>query len=394
MKFLTFALCIIALIPAQARAEDYSASVLVSFDARTIKPVITKGFADPFTKRAVAIDDPVRVASVSKLVVALGVMRLVDKRVLDLDKDVSDYLGWQLRNPTFPDRPITLRLLLSHRSSLTDGADYLIPLGDTVRARVGAAGAWDASHAPGAYFRYTNLNFPIVASVMEAVTGERFDRLIARLVLQPLRLDACFNWTMCSDAVVARAVVLTDGAGVVRRDNLQGKRPDCPVVPAADGNCDLAKYVPGSNGALFSPQGGLRISMRGLAKVGQVLLRHGRGFLSPASYRTMTRPLWRFDGSNGDTEGGFWCSYALAVQTLASGAAGCKDDPFGDKGQRIGHPGEAYGLRSGLWVDPATGKGTAYFITAVADDAPKGVSASTPLRKRFSKAKLSFVSNE
>ena len=375
MKFLTFALCIIALIPAQARAEDYSASVLVSFDARTIKPVITKGFADPFTKRAVTIDDPVRVASVSKLVVALGVMRLVDKRVLDLDKDVSDYLGWQLRNPTFPDRPITLRLLLSHRSSLTDGADYLIPLGDTVRARVGAAGAWDASHAPGAYFRYTNLNFPIVASVMEAVTGERFDRLIARLVLQPLRLDACFNWTMCSDAVVARAVVLTDGAGAVRRDNLQGKRPDCPVVPAADGNCDLAKYVPGSNGALFSPQGGLRISMRGLAKVGQVLLRHGRGFLSPASYRTMTRPLWRFDGSNGDTEGGFWCSYALAVQTLASGAAGCKDDPFGDARQQIGHPGEAYGLRSGLWVDPATGKGTAYFITAVADDAPKGVSA-------------------
>ena len=375
MKFLTFALCIIALIPAQAHAEDYSASVLVSFDARTIKPVITRGFADPFTKRAVTIDDPVRVASVSKLVVALGVMRLVDKRVLDLDKDVSDYLGWQLRNPAFPDRPITLRLLLSHRSSLTDGADYLIPLGDTVRARVGAAGAWDASHAPGAYFRYTNLNFPIVASVMEAVTGERFDRLIARLVLQPLRLDACFNWTMCSDAVVARAVVLTDGAGAVRRDNLQGKRPDCPVVPAADGNCDLAKYVPGSNGALFSPQGGLRISMRGLAKVGQVLLRRGRGFLSPASYRTMTMPLWRFDGSNGDTEGGFWCSYALAVQTLALGATGCKDDPFGDGRQQIGHPGEAYGLRSGLWVDPATGKGTAYFITAVADDAPKGVSA-------------------
>ncbi len=375
MKLLTFALCIIALIPAQARAEDYSASVLVSFDARTIKPVITKGFADPFTKRAVTIDDPVRVASVSKLVVALGVMRLVDKRVLDLDKDVSDYLGWQLRNPAFPDRPITLRLLLSHRSSLTDGADYLIPLGDTVRARVGAAAAWDASHAPGGYFRYTNLNFPIVASVMEAVTGERFDRLIARLVLQPLRLDACFNWTVCSDAVVARAVVLTDGAGAVRRDNLQGKRPDCPVVPAADGNCDLGKYVPGSNGALFSPQGGLRISMRGLAKVGQVLLRRGRGFLSPASYRTMTTPLWRFDGSNGETEGGFWCSYALAVQTLASGAASCKDDPFGAKAQRIGHPGEAYGLRSGLWVDPATSKGTAYFITAVANDAPKGVSA-------------------
>jgi CubicO group peptidase (beta-lactamase class C family) len=375
MKLLTFALCLIAAIPAQARSEDFSASVLVTFNKQGINKTTLHGFADPFTKRAVTADDPVRVASVSKLVVSLGVMRLVDAGTLDLDRDVSAYLGWQLRNPAFPDQPITLRLLLSHQSSLTDAADYLIPLGDSVRARTGMAAAWDSSHAPGTYFRYTNLNFPIVASVMEAVTGERFDRLIARLVLRPLQLDACFNWTMCSDAVVARAVVLTDGAGAVRRDNLQGKRPECPVIPAADGNCDLGEYRPGTNGALFSPQGGLRISVRGLAKIGQMIGRRGRGFVSPAAFKLMTTPLWRFDGSNGETEGGFWCRYALAVQTLATKAAGCKDDPFGDKRQRIGHPGEAYGLRSGLWLDPATGKGVAYFITAVADDASKGVSA-------------------
>ena len=358
-----------------AFASDFSASAHITFNARAIISGTTTGMADPFAKRSLTLDDPVRVASVSKLVVALAVMRLVDAGKLDLDRDVSDYLGWPLRNPAFPDVKITLRLLLSHQSSLADTVDYVIPAGGTVQAAIADPKAWDGLHPPGRYFRYANLNFPVIASVMEAATDERFDTLVARLVFKPLRLDACFNWTTCSDTAVARAVVLTDGAGAVRRDHLEGRRPACPVVAAADGTCDLSRYKAGANGALFSPQGGLRIGARGLAAIGQMLIRRGRGFLKPASYTAMTTPLWRYNGMNGETEGGFWCSYGLAVQTLASGADGCRDDPFGDGRQRLGHPGEAYGLRSGLWIDPARKTGVVYFITAVADDAPKGRSA-------------------
>jgi CubicO group peptidase (beta-lactamase class C family) len=375
MRAFFLGLLAVTLIITPARADDFGASVIMTFNARGVTRAAATGMADPFAKRSITSDDPVRIASVSKLVVALGVMRLVDAGTLSLDRDVSDYLGWRLRNPAFPNVPITLRLLLSHQSSLTDNVDYVIPLGGTVQASVADPKAWDGADPPGTYFRYANLNFPIIASVMEAVTRERFDILMARLVFKPLKLDACFNWTTCSDESVARAVVLTDGVGTVRRDHLQGKRPACPTVPAADGTCDLSTYKPGTNGGLFSPQGGLRISARGLATIGQMLLRRGRGFLKPTSFKAMITPSWRYDGANGDTEGGFWCSYGLAVQTLASGAAGCKDDPFGDGRRRIGHPGEAYGLRSGLWIDPARGTGTAYFITAVADDAAKGRSA-------------------
>ena len=375
MKQMFAALITLLLTIAPAWANDFGASVIMTFNARSVTSSAATGLADPFAKRSITPDDPVRIASVSKLVVALGVMRLVDAGALNLDRDVSDYLGWRVRNPAFPDTPITLRLLLSHQSSLTDNIDYVIPLGGTVQASVADPKAWDAAHPPGTYFRYANLNFPIIASVMEAVTRARFDVLMARLVFKPLKLDACFNWTTCSDERAARAVVLTDGAGAVRRDHLRGKRPACSVVPATDGTCDLSNYTLGTNGALFSPQGGVRISGRGLVTIGQMLLRRGRGFLKPASFKAMTTTLWRYNGANGDTEGGFWCSYGLAVQTLASGAAGCKDDPFGDGRRRIGHPGEAYGLRSGLWVDPGRGTGTAYFITAVADDAAKGRSA-------------------
>lgn len=374
---IAIALTLMAASPLQAAQ---AAQVRVAFDARRIGRVSVKGLADRAAGRNVTADDPVRIASVSKLVVALGVMRLVETGKLDLDRDVSAYLGWTLRNPNFPDVPVTLRMLLSHTSSLRDDADYAIPLGDTVRARLSDPRAWDVEHRTGSWFHYTNLNFPVVASVMEAATGERFDTLMARLVLAPLKIDACYNWTTCSQRQVARAVVLYGADGAVLRDGLNGKRPDCPVV-AANG-CDLSTYKPGDNGALFSPQGGLRISMRDLARVGQMLLRKGDGFLKPASVAEMTRARWTFDGGNGGTENGFYCSYGLAVTMTATArpnipAPECSDDPFGDARPRVGHAGEAYGLRSGLWIDPKSGRGIAFFVTGVADDAPKGRSAFT-----------------
>lgn len=351
----------------------------VTFDPERLTASGAAGLADRARGRGLTIDDPVRIASISKLVVALGVMRLVEQGRLDLDADVSKTLGWRLRNPAFPDRPITLRLLLAHRSSLRDEVDYAIPLGGSVRGTLADPKAFDAEHPPGAFFRYSNLNFPVIASVMEAATGERFDRLMERLVLDPLALDACFNWTTCSDAAVARAVVLYAPDGSVVRDDLGGQRPACPVLPGPDGSCDLGSYRPGSNGALFSPQGGLRISARDLATIGRLLLnrgRHrGRPFLSEASISEMMRPEWRFDGRNGATEDGFYCAYGLATQRLPVATPGCRDDLFGGRRSAAGHAGEAYGLRSGLWVDRARGVGIAYFAVNNGDDPPRGRSA-------------------
>jgi CubicO group peptidase (beta-lactamase class C family) len=341
-------------IPAEAR---------VAFDARGVTQVMARGLADRRSGRRVTPDDPVRVASVSKLVVALGVMRLVEAGRVDLDRDVGVYLGWPVRNPAFADEAVTLRMLLGHRSGLMDEVDYAVPLGRRLADTVADTRAWDRAHRPGAYFRYANLGYPVVAGVVERVTGERFDRAMARLVFAPLELDACFNWTTCSDATTARAVVLYDAKGAVVRDDLRGTRPPCPVVAA--GACDLEGYRLGENGALFSPQGGLRISARGLARIGGMLLRSGDGFLRPESIAAIEREGWRYDGANGDTSDGFYCAYGMGVQRLALGAPGCREDPFG--GPRVGHAGEAYGVRSGLWLDRARGTGVAFFATGVAD---------------------------
>jgi CubicO group peptidase (beta-lactamase class C family) len=195
-----------------------------------------------------------------------------------------------------------------------------------------------------------------------------------RLVLKPLGLDACFNWTSCSDAQIARAITLYDETGQPRRDDLKGKRPPCPIFVPEGRACDLSHYVPGENGSLFSPQGGLRISMHDLAKIGQMLLRNGQGFLPQARLRDMQRPAWRYSGRNGETEGGFFCSFGLGVHRIGQGKHGCSSNGFADRRLRFGHAGEAYGLRAGLWIDPKSKTGTAFFTSAVPDAAPKGPS--------------------
>ncbi|MBA4162917.1 MAG: serine hydrolase [Novosphingobium sp.] len=379
----TLAAALLALAASAVQAAP-PATVAVAFDRSAVRPVLAEGEADRAAHRLVTADDPVRIASISKLVTAIGVMRLVDQRKLSLDRDVSDYLGWSLRHPAFPARPITLRHLLSHQSGLIDGAElYLIPLGTTIQQRLADPRVWDNAHAPGSgWFHYANLNFPVVASVIERVTGERFDVAMSRLVLKPLKLDACFNWGAgCSAGAFKRAVVLYRASGEVARDDLRGNPPVCPVYLGDGTSCDLSTYKLGDNGALFSPQGGLRISMRDLARLGQMLAREGRGFLTVRSYAELTHARWRFDGHNGVGEdglaNGFFCAFGLAVQRIGSRGEHCRDDLFGDGKPRLGHAGDAYGLKAGLWWDPVSGKGLAFFTSAVAPDAPTGRSAFT-----------------
>jgi CubicO group peptidase (beta-lactamase class C family) len=336
------------------------------------------GLADVCLRRPLATDSVVRVASVSKLVAAIAVWRLVEQGRLDLDRDVSLYLGWPLRHPQFPDRPVTLRQLLSHTSGIVDGPGYGFALQERLLDKL-TPQHWGPG-APGGRFEYANLNYGIIATVMEAATGERFDRLMKQLVLAPLNIDGGYNWQGASDAAVARAAVLyrkgTDeahwdpaGPWVAQVDELHGLRAACPVRSTA--GCDLAAYVPGTNGTIFSPQGGLRISLTDLARIGQLLLRGGEvggvRLLKAATVKAMFTPVWQAGrGVPGDDYQGQMLCYGAGPQCL-SGRTGASDQPV--KGARWwGHLGEAYGLLAGLWVDQRRGRVFAFALTGSSDD--------------------------
>jgi hypothetical protein len=99
----------------------------------------------------------------------------------------------------------------------------------------------------------------------------------------------------------------------------------------------------------------------------------GVPILSPQSVDTLMTQVWRFDGRNGETKAdlypGFYCSYGLATQQIPTPVSGCADD-MGTKGVTlVGHAGDAYGLKSGLWIDRVSGRGIAYFVTGVPEKA-------------------------
>ncbi len=349
-----------AVVPASALPKP--ANVLIEFDAGKVLKTSVSGDAG-VAGRAVSVGDPVRVASISKLVTALAAMRLVDEGKLDLDHDINLYLGYPVRNPAFPDQPVTMRLLLTHRAGITDAVDYILPLDGEVKSVLANPKAWHSDHRPGSWFNYANLNSPVIAAVMEAASGERFDALVARTVLSPLKIDGCFNWhSGCSAGRRMQAVTLLRPNGDLAKDPVVSMPEECTLVPASDGSCDLARYRLGVNGSAFSPQGGLRISANDLTKIGQVLLNDGRPIVSPKAFTEMTRVQWRFEGTNGDDEKGYFNAYGIGIHMLT------------DKNGAIwwGHVGEAYSLRAGLWVNPKTKKGIARYVTMVAEDAPVG----------------------
>jgi CubicO group peptidase (beta-lactamase class C family) len=340
--------------------------------------------AQPVTERTLF-----RVASISKLVVAVGVMRLVEQGRLNLDDDVSTLLGWRLRHPQFPERPISLRLLLSHRSGLSDGGESYFFDGRTRLQDVLQPGGrhyregqnWRAGKAPGEWFEYVNLNFGVIATVMEQATGERFDRLMQRLVLQPLGLRGGFNpadFPAADQADIAtqyrkrrtegppgqeREIWNPAGPWVVQADDFR-HRP--PAPPAG-----LAGYVVGSNGTLFGPQGRLRMSVRDLGVLMQMLLADGRHagqpFLQPASVALLGSEQWRQNTtrSQGEAANDWALSWGLGVQRFTDTSGPGRGDRLVEGGGFTGwgHTGDAYGLMGVFALDPQQRRGVVVLIT-------------------------------
>ena len=339
------------------------ATVVVAFDRETVTPLIAEGFRNFESLYPVQANDPVRIASISKLIMALATLRLVDEGKVDLDADVSEYLGFTVRSPNFPHAPVTLAQLLSHRAGLRDRAGYIIPLGESLKEKLADPEAWYADAPPGeAPFEYANLGSPVVATALEAATGERYDKLLERTVFGPLGVEACINWIGCSDDMVSRAVALYRHTNEPARDYPGDLPPDCSIPVAEGVECSLEDYEPGTNASVFSPQGGVRIGMLDLAKIGQQLMLADDGsFLTPSSLSKLGRSI--MVGANFEQE--FFCSYGLGVQLINMPGRDCLDRLFDGDVMYIGHSGEAYGLQSGLWFAETGKQGFAFFRTQV-----------------------------
>lgn len=351
-------------------------------------------------------DTRVRIASISKSFVAVGIMQLAEQGMIDLNADVSDYLGFMLRNPYYPDTPITCRMLLSHTSSLRDGEYYTLGPDHALRECFEPYSVYYENGAhfagegqpPGAYFSYANLNYGLLGTILEAVSGERFDRYMYEHVFQPMGIEASFHLSdfdeseMNKLAVIYRKEYNDDGLSresakwIPRFDDLAYRNLDDSAVFVADPEREdsfrvaaVKDYVPGTNATIFSPHGGLRISADELAVFVRMLMNggtiNGNQVLKPESVDTMFTPVWTWNGSrdnsNGDTVGGLYACWGLGIQIITNGVY---SDGFGDNFLEnnsaqvlnlAGHYGNAYGEFSVFMLDRDARAGFVYVCNGV-----------------------------
>jgi CubicO group peptidase (beta-lactamase class C family) len=300
-----------------------------------------------------------RVASVSKSFSAAALMLLYDQGLFNLDDDISTALGYTVRNPLYPNTPITYRMVLSHTSSLQDGTGYngfltatfnqvpvppisnlIVPGGPNYTSNM-----WRLE-PPGSHFAYSNCNYGVIGTLVEALSGVRFDLFVRDNLLLPLGIPGSFNVDHLPD--INNLAVLYRNS-VPQTDNFMGV-PPAPFNPAT--------YTIGTNGLRFGPQGSLRCRLIDLLTFGQFLLNggmhNGVQILSEESVNLMLSNQWTFSGNNGDNYFGLFRSWGLGIHRSLGITGSGNGDAVIPGVPMFGHPGEAFGLLSDLYIDPVT----------------------------------------
>ncbi|SDM27328.1 serine hydrolase domain-containing protein [Pedobacter antarcticus] len=141
---------------------------------------------------SLAMNNLFRIASISKSFSATAIMQLVESGKVSLDADFGELIGFRLRNPKFPQTPITLRMVLSHTSSINDSQGYFNFDIINPEKNPDWEKCYDA-YEPGKGYAYCNLNFNMAGAVIEKLSGERFDRYIQNHILRPLQIKGGYN---------------------------------------------------------------------------------------------------------------------------------------------------------------------------------------------------------
>ncbi len=294
-----------------------------------------------------------RIASISKTVTTTGLMKLYEHGLFKLGDDISDYLGFKVSNPYYPDKKITFRMLLTHTSSLLDGEAYnkflsecyqknpppplkqlLIESGEYYNKNI-----WN-NKEPGSYFTYCNLNFGITGTLIEKISNERFDRFIKKEILQPLGIYGSFN---ASDITDINKLATLYRNSEPQADNYKGIAPK---------QRDLSQYQIGDNGIIYSPQGGLKVSILDLSKLMQMLMNYGEyngtRILDSATVALMHSVHWKYNGNNGDNYHNLFNEWGLGFHLITNSKKG---DIIFKGAKMIGHAGDAYGSISDMYFD-------------------------------------------
>ena len=300
------------------------------------------GYKDLDTKEPLSTSHMMRIASISKSFTATGLMKQVEKGIISLDDDISDLIGFKIRNPHHPEVPITLRMVLSHTASIRDPENYST-LDHLNPAINGDCAATFYEYKPGEGYNYSNLGLNLAGTILEKVTNVRFDQYVRDSIILPLGLEGGHNIDVLDSSRIA---------SLYRRHN--GEYVKSPAYGSVAHRLD--NYIMGYSAPIFSPTGGVKISAQDLAQYMKMHMNYGElngvRIMSEESAKTMQTPVWMIQNIHEWEE-----QYGLCLKEFVDFIDNPRYNTPGN--YPIGHTGDAYGLRSIIIWSPADGWGIA-----------------------------------
>lgn len=218
-------------------------------------------------------DTKMRIASITKVVVAMNAMKLADEGILNLDESIGTYWGFPLYNGWYPDKPITMRSILSHTSSIADLNGYtnmeekLKP--NNIFRKVEPSN-------PSSY-SYCNFAFCVGGTTLEKAANKTIYDISEEYFFEPMGIDASFAGGRIENKDLLSSLYYYDRSVARSKEAISNM---------------MGSDVPGYDGSFMT--GGLCISVTDLAKVISILVNdgeyEGKRYLSKEAVKTMETP--------------------------------------------------------------------------------------------------------
>lgn len=312
--------------------QTMGASIALIKDGRIID-TFQYGRADRTDNVPVDSDTYFRVASISKMVSAVGVMQLVEEGALSLDADLGDYFHFPIRNPYYPKTPVTLRQVMSHTATLQDTYHYkkaTSPGGKTEMLRHVFDGNYTqynfTKNEPGSVMAYSNFGGGLLGTLIEQMTSYTVDEYMNWKVFSPLNVGGGYHTTSLPyEAKIAK--IYNGRTGSMTLDITERTDEHFDAEPELD-------YVH-TAGALVMTAEGLAKIMIALAGDGSV---YGYQLLQPETVEMMRTQQDNIESVTCDSGRGL--NLNIIKNKLVRGRT------------LYGHQGKAYGMICAAYFDP------------------------------------------
>ena len=282
------------------------------------------GFKDVEKQLPLTNESIFRIASISKSFTSTAIMQLVAEKKIRLDQDISELVGFKVRNPAYPNTVITLKMALSHRSSINDSEGYFSLDAIDPATNPNFAKCYNA-YEPDKGYMYCNLNYNLAGSILEKVTGIRFDKYIQQQILDPLGLYGGYNVNALDSQLIAK----------IYEFNKQTKGFTLSPNAYAPRTEEINNYTIGRTTPIFSPTGGMKISANDLAKY---MIMHSQLGKYKGGRMISKKLSKQMQAIISEEE-----NYGMALETSTQLIPGKT---------MIGHTGVAYGLYSIMFFEP------------------------------------------